>query len=68
MVPAILAVTLVFAVLFVWKAGRQFPALAVLAALFAAALGTVLFRKPLFALLGAAALLALIYLPQKPRG
>lgn len=66
MVPAILALALVFSVVFVWKAGRRFPALAVLAAVIAAALGTVLFRKPLFTAIGAAALIALIYLPRRP--
>lgn len=64
MIPALLVVTLILCVIFVWRAGHRFPQLAVLAAVVAAVLAVVLLRKPAFAVIGLALALALIYLPR----
>ena len=66
MIPALLVVTLVLCVIFVWRVGHRFPQLAVLAAVLAAVLGVVLLRKPVFAVVGLVLALALIYLPRRP--
>ena len=68
MIPAILVVTLVLCVAFVWRAGPRWPALTVLAAAGAAVLGVLLIRKPIPAAIVVALVMALIYLPRRRGG
>lgn len=65
MIPALLIVTLLLSVLFVWRLGRRFQGLAVLAAAVAAVIAIVLLRNPLLAAVGLVGALWVIFLPQR---
>jgi hypothetical protein len=61
-IRALLVVTLVLCVLFVWRAWNRHPAPAALAAAAAAGLGIVLFQHPVLAAVGLAVIFSLIVL------
>jgi hypothetical protein len=67
MVAALLVVALALCVIFVWRAGRRFPGLSVLAACLATVAAVMLLRNPLLAIIGLGAVLAVIYLPSRPK-
>jgi hypothetical protein len=66
-VPSLLIVTLALCVVFVWRAGRRFPGLSVIAAAVAAVVAVLLLRNPVFAAAGLLVALAVIYLPSRPK-
>jgi predicted branched-subunit amino acid permease len=65
MIPAILIVTLLLCVLFVWRVGNRFRGLAILAAAAAAVIAVFLLQKPWLAALGLAAAVWVIFIPQR---
>lgn len=66
-VRALLVLALVMGVLFVWRAWRQFPGLAVLAAAAATLVGVLLLKSPVLAAGGLLLALVLISLLSRPR-
>lgn len=64
---ALLVLILVLGVIFVWRAGRRYPGIAVLAAGLAAMAGVFLFRHPLLQTLGLLALGGLVFWTSRVR-